>query len=1172
MASAISGLSTAGSVSVSRSVNGNGFTWLVTFSAPKLRSETFPLLFAGCTVASGCSDSSITTRRASPSPDLSVSGTFRLLYKNVSTPALEHSASASDVKAALTSLPGIGTITVTANTVNPVGLGGKSWTVDFVQNTGNLDALEIDASSLVGCASISASVTTVHDGQSSCCMSGTFILGFGSESTQALPYDISAGRLRVELEKLSSVSLSAVTRTTTDVNGGHAWNITFAGYQDQGSLSATPFLSGSNAQAVVADVCDGFAAEEQTLTLSSTSPVVDGTFALSFRGQATSVLRHNATSGELEAALNALSTIGEVSVARSDQTDVSSFSWVVTFVGNVGTQPALLQQSANNLMALTSSVVSIDVTRTRSATSVASSGSFAVDYDGHTATFNVGVSAIDVQNAFNGFSTLSTALGTVSVSRGPTDYNGDFSYSITFPGANLRGDRPDIILDTTNLQGTGNHLSRVYKAQKGSYLDGTFTLSYGGNSSVPIEHDAKAEDVKSALSALSPELSGIEVTRTLQNAGGGFTWQISYSGVTGDVKLVQADASNLLGTDARVEVAETVAGANPLSGHFRLSFRGQSTALLPNDATAQVVEDALESLSSVGDVTVARVPVTGGYAWQVNFTTNGQPENVGNLPLLVVDQGKLVGAVAEAAVGKTQAGCCHVGVSLNGENFAVSSQATLRFDRRTFVRVVIPVSGPLHGGSPVRVQGSGFSRNGQNFCLFGTLKVTATFVSSSELECVSPAARIYGQVLVRTSHFAYMDRAASVSNSSTYFRYDPVIRITHISPAHGPVYGGGLVDVYGAGFVNSSLLTCKFGSKASSSAHFVNGTRVRCAVPALGVDEMHMNQTHRVASLAVEISNNGGVDFSTSNVIYDYREPAHASALRPSSGPSTGGSVVEVTGVNFYDASSSTPSSSLSPSSSLLCKFGNTTVGATLISDEAIRCVAPPHSNVFEVQDVVVTAPLPSGNVQKIKVSPTTQGVAASGSFALVAQGATTASIAFSAGAGPTIESRLEALDAIHSDVSVSASSTDARGVVSWLVTFGPGRSPGQLVVDATGMSNARVTAEHVVAEDMQGVTEEAHKITVQASAISREQQKIRLSSDPYVKEVQRIILRASDTMTGSISIAYGGSSAQTVANDASAMDMQAAVQACDPSLVVDVTRAPADGTRGFIWDITFKR
>ena len=72
---------------------------------------------------------------------------------------------------------------------------------------------------------------------------------------------------------------------------------------------------------------------------------------------------------------------------------------------------------------------------------------------------------------------------------------------------------------------------------------------------------------------------------------------------------------------SRVEVQRitTYSRYRDLQGSFKLAFENHATGPLPHDAAADVVEEALEALAPVGDVTVTREEVGYGHAWYVTF-------------------------------------------------------------------------------------------------------------------------------------------------------------------------------------------------------------------------------------------------------------------------------------------------------------------------------------------------------------------------------------------------------------------------------------------------------------------------------------------------------------------------------------------------------------------------
>ena len=96
------------------------------------------------------------------------------------------------------------------------------------------------------------------------------------------------------------------------------------------------------------------------------------------------------------------------------------------------------------------------------------------------------------------------------------------------------------------------------------------------------------------------------VQRSPADAEGGYSWSITFTSNLGNVEMI-SPVSSLVGVGVKVDVKETQQG-NWLGGSFTLSYGGATTIDLAFDATSSVVEAALESLSTIGDVIVTRTP------------------------------------------------------------------------------------------------------------------------------------------------------------------------------------------------------------------------------------------------------------------------------------------------------------------------------------------------------------------------------------------------------------------------------------------------------------------------------------------------------------------------------------------------------------------------------------
>jgi hypothetical protein len=108
-------------------------------------------------------------------------------------------------------------------------------------------------------------------------------------------------------------------------------------------------------------------------------------------------------------------------------------------------------------------------------------------------------------------------------------------------------------------------------------------------------------------------------------------------------------------------------------GSFSLSFRGKSTALLSTGAKLQALQDALQALTNIGNVTILPDPILHasntlcqGTNISISFITE-----FGNLPQLVPDVSNLI------------SGTVHVATNTNGAGFIMECSGRGDCDRTT---------------------------------------------------------------------------------------------------------------------------------------------------------------------------------------------------------------------------------------------------------------------------------------------------------------------------------------------------------------------------------------------------------------------------------------------------------------------------------------------------------
>lgn len=183
----------------------------------------------------------------------------------------------------------------------------------------------------------------------------------------------------------------------------------------------------------------------------------------------------------------------------------------------------------------------------------------------------------------------------------------------------------------------------------GNPVDGTFTITFDGETSLPIAYDASSVDMKDALEAVSTIGAGnVSVT----GASGG-PWVVTF--ISDLAYAAQTDMTGASVDLERNEIQTIVFGAVPTSGDYALAFNGgaEVTSTIQYDDVAATVQGYLEALASIG---AGNVTVTG------NTTSGFTVEFVGSLAnasqeLLTVDSNTLdAGGAVSITVDEDQDG------------------------------------------------------------------------------------------------------------------------------------------------------------------------------------------------------------------------------------------------------------------------------------------------------------------------------------------------------------------------------------------------------------------------------------------------------------------------------------------------------------------------------------
>lgn len=229
------------------------------------------------------------------------------------------------------------------------------------------------------------------------------------------------------------------------------------------------------------------------------------------------------------------------------------------------------------------------------------------------------------------------------------------------------------------------------------------------------------------------------------------------------------------------------------------------------------------------------------------------------------------------------------------------------------IQGVSPKHGSIHGGTTLSIFGTGFWFSGELRARFGRTDVPVTFVSTSELRCITPASSSPGL----SSTLVSLNGVDFFSRDGVSFNYVAPTRVVALSPPKGPQSGGTTIAVSGSRFRMSSGLGCTFDGKFVAATH-LSETQVRCVTPPAKKDR----------TLVVRVTNDGPGSAGEGKAFVYTREP-YISSVHPNSGPVSGGTLVHVNGFNFVEKQD------------LRCAFGSQTVPARQVSSSQVRCVSP---------------------------------------------------------------------------------------------------------------------------------------------------------------------------------------------------------------------------------------
>ena len=474
----------------------------------------------------------------------------------------------------------------------------------------------------------------------------------------------------------------------------------------------------------------------------------------------------------------------------------------------------------------------------------------------------------------------------------------------------------------------------------GTDLDGATAVMFGNNAA------AIQSDTVTQIVVVAPAGMAGTVDVTVTTAGGTsatssadqFTYYIPAPTVGG---LNPTTGPTTGGTTV------TITGTN-LTGATGVKF-GNNAAAIQSDTVTQIVVVAPAGMAGTVDVTVTTAGGTSATSWADRFTYYVPAPTVGGLNpttgpttdgttvtitgtnldgATAVDFGSVAGTiqsdsgsqiVVTSPAGVT--GSVDVTVTTAGGTSATSSadQFTYYVPAPT-VGGLNPTTGPTTGGTTVTITGTNLA--GATAVDFGSLAATIQSDSATQIVVVAPAGTA-GTVDV-TVITAGGTSATSSADRFTY--YVPAPTVGGLNPTTGPTTGGTTVTITGTNLDGATAVD--FGSLAAT-IQSDSATQIVVVAPA-----------GAAGAVDVTVTTAGGTSASTSADRFTYYVPAPTvGGLNPTTGPTTGGTTVTITGTNLAGATG--------------VKFGN--VVAQVQNDTSTQIVVSAPAGVAGAVDVTVT-------------------------------------------------------------------------------------------------------------------------------------------------------------------------------------------------------------------------
>ncbi|WP_231952599.1 IPT/TIG domain-containing protein [Paenibacillus sp. AD87] len=534
--------------------------------------------------------------------------------------------------------------------------------------------------------------------------------------------------------------------------------------------------------------------------------------------------------------------------------------------------------------------------------------------DDHLASGETSLVRITFSEAVTGFDLADLTIGSGTLGGLLTNYdNINYTATLTPPLSNFSGPF-HISLDHSGVTAAG-------VAGNGTTISNNYFVDTVGPSVTSVDVPANGtygagEDLNFTVNM--DEVVFVTDTPTISIVVGTTTVYATYAGGSGSNALrfrytVQTGLSDSNGITI---------GALSLNGGSIMDEAGNAAALMFNNvgSTANVLVNAIAP--TITSMSPTSGPTSGGTIVTLTGTnlTDATAVKFGATAAASYTVNSATSITATAPAGSV--GTVDVTVTTSG-----GTSATSAVDQYTYMAMAAPtivglspISGPTSGGTTVTLTGTNLT--GTTGVTFGGRAATAYIVNSpTQITATAPSGTVGAVNIMVTTPGG----TATLTFGYTYFMAAPTI--ISISPVSGPTSGGTIVTLTGTNLTDATAV--KFGATAAS--YTVNSaTQITATAPA-----------GSAGTVDVTVTTPGGTSATSAADQYTYHAEPTITNMSPTSGPTSGGTIVTLTGTNLTDATA--------------VKFGATAASYTVNSATQITATAPAGS--AGTVDVTVTTP-----------------------------------------------------------------------------------------------------------------------------------------------------------------------------------------------------------------------